>query len=167
MNTQPATITQTRAAFLRSIGLSGAALLSIYCTGCTKAADAVPPNSADGTDSPAVAKGNTDPYAGKIDFTLDLTQPDNAKLKTVGQFVSAGLVIVANTKGGNYVALLSVCTHAGGSLRYRISQNDFLCLEHGGQFNTDGSVKLPPPKQPAPTYTVTLSADGTTLHVVG
>ena len=94
-----------------------------------------------------------------------MTLPDNAKLKTVGQFVSAGLIIVANAKGGNYVALLSVCTHAAGSLRYRITQNDFLCLDHGGLFNVDGSVKMSPPKQAVQSYKVSLSADGNTIHV--
>lgn len=164
MTNQPTQLIQNRAAFLRSLGLSTAALTALYFSGCSKMAT-VTPDPTDGTDSPAVVKGNTDWSLGKVDFTIDMTVADNAKLKTIGQFVSAGLIIVANTKGGKYVALRSVCTHQGGSLRYRISQNDFLCLDHGGQFNTDGSVKMQPPKLPVQTYAVALSSDGNTLHI--
>ena len=164
MLNQPIQTSLSRAAFLRSLGLSTAALTALYFSSCSKGASIVP-DPTDGIDSPAVTKGNTDPGAGKIDFTIDMTLPDNAKLKTVGQFVSAGLIIVANAKGGNYVALLSVCTHAAGSLRYRITQNDFLCLDHGGLFNVDGSVKMSPPKQAVQSYKVSLSADGNTIHV--
>ena len=156
---------QSRAAFLRSLGLSTAALTAFYFSGCSKKATTLTPDPTDGTDSPAIYKGNTDWSAGKVDFTIDLTVPDNAKLKTIGQFITAGLIIVANTKEGKYVAMRSVCTHASGSLWYRISQNDFRCLDHGGLFNTDGSVKMQPPKQPVQTYAVSLSADGNALHV--
>ncbi len=155
----------SRAAFLRSLGLSAATLSAVYFQSCTKATDAVTPDPADGTNSEAVVTGNTDGGLGKVDFTIDLTLTDNVKLKTVGQFVSAGLVIVAHTKSGAFVALKSVCTHAAGSLRYRVSQNDFLCLDHGGQFNTDGSVKLAPPTKPVQVYKTSLSADGNSLHI--
>lgn len=165
MASQPTSESVSRAAFLRSLGLSAATLCALYFSSCAKPAS-ITPDPTDGTDSPAVATGNTDP-AGNVDFTLDLTLPDNAKLKTIGQFATAGLIVVAHTKDDRYVALLSVCTHASGSLWYQVSQDDFRCLDHGGLFHTDGSVKGPPPTKPVKTYTVTLSADKNTLHITG
>ena len=130
--------------------LSAAALSAIYFgSACSNPSVNPAPDPVNGTNSEALAVGSTDPYAGKIDFTLDLNKPGNAKLKTVGQFVSAGLIVVAHVKDGSYVAMLSVCTHASGSLWYRVSQNDFRCQDHGGLFNTDGSVKLDPPNSPS------------------
>ena len=167
MDNSLTTTLQSRAAFLRSLGLSTAALTAFYFSACSKRATTLTPDPTDGTDSPAVYTGNTDWSTGKVDFAIDLTVPDNAKLKTVGQFVSAGLIVVANTNGGQYVALRSVCTHASGSLWYRISQNDFRCLDHGGLFKTDGSVKMQPPQQPVQTYAVSLMANGTVLHITG
>jgi cytochrome b6-f complex iron-sulfur subunit len=167
MTSQPTSESISRAAFLRSLGLSAATLSALYFSACSKGTTNMAPASpTDGTDSPAVAVGKTDP-AGPVDFTLDLTLPDNAKLKTIGQFATAGLIVVAHTKDDRYVALLSVCTHASGSLWYQASQDDFRCLDHGGLFHTDGSVKGPPPTKPVKTYTVTLSADKNTLHVTG
>ena len=164
----PSEAAQSRAAFLRSLGLSATVLSAIYFgIACSKPAVSPAPDPTDGTNSEALAVGATDPFAGKIDFTLDLTKPDNAKLKTVGQFVSAGLIVVAHVKDGSYVAMLSVCTHASGSLWYRVSQNDFRCQDHGGLFTTDGSVKLAPPKQAVKIYSTTLSTDGNSLRVVG
>ncbi len=164
---QPTAESINRATFLRNLGLSAATLSALYFSGCSKGTtDVTPANPTDGTNSSAVATGSTEP-AGKVDFTLDLTQPDNAKLKTIGQFATAGLIVVAHTKDDRYVALLSVCTHASGSLWYQLSQDDFRCLDHGGLFHTDGSVKGPPPTKPVKTYTVTLSADKNTLHVTG
>lgn len=155
----------SRAAFLRSLGLSAATLSALYFSGCSKSAD-VSPAPTDGTNSQAVATGNTDPVVGEINFTLDLTKTENAKLKTKGQFVTAGAVVVANTVNGTFVALLNDCTHDGGPLWYRASQNDFLCQWHGGEFNIDGSVKMAPPSRPEQTFKTTLSADGNTLQVV-
>lgn len=165
MPLKPTTESLNRAAFLRSLGLGAATLSALYFGACTSKQTDVAPNPTDGTDSQAVAKGNTDPFSGKVDFTLDLTLPENAKLKTAGQFASAGLIVVALTTGGKYVSLLSLCTHASGSLWYRASQNDFRCQDHGGLFETNGNVKMAPPTKPVQTYTVTVSADQNTLHI--
>lgn len=154
----------TRSTFLRSLGLSSAALATLYFSSCHhKTVEPAAPE--DGTDSPALVQGNTDPNTGKVDFTIDLTRPENAKLQTVGQFVSANLIVIAHTRQDTYVALLSVCTHAGGSLWYRVSQNDFRCLDHGGLFNTDGSVKHSPPTLPVRTFTVEVNFDKKMLHI--
>ncbi|WP_020601519.1 Rieske (2Fe-2S) protein [Spirosoma spitsbergense] len=163
---QPTTTSINRAAFLRSLGMSAAALSALYFQGCTKS-DSVVADPTDGTDSAGVAVGNTNPGTGKIDFTLDLTRPENAKLKTAGQFVTVGGVVVANTKNGTYVAISNECTHDGGPLWYRISQDDFRCPWHGGLFNTDGSVKMAPPRTAEQLYKTTLSTDKNTLYVTG
>lgn len=155
----------SRAAFLRSLCLSTTALSSLYFQACSKRADLSPIDPVDGANSTAVVVGNADPNAGKIDFTIDLTKPDNAKLATVGQFVTAGGVVVANSKAGHYVALLNECSHDGGPLWYRLSQNDFRCQWHGGLFTINGSVKGPPPTRPQQLLSTMLSADKNTLHI--
>ncbi len=166
MASQPTTESVSRAAFLRSLGLSAAALSALYFSGCSKGTtDVTPASPTDGTDSAGVATGNADPGLGKIDFTLDLTKPDNGKLKTIGQFVTVGGVVVANTKAGQYVAVLNECRHDGGPLGYRLSQDDFRCQWHGALFNTNGTVKAPPATRPVTLLTITLNADKNALHI--
>lgn len=163
---QPTPESISRAAFLRSLGLSATALTALYFQACSKREDLSPVDPIDGNNSIGVVVGNADPNAGKVDFTIDLTKPGNAKLVTVGQFVTIGGVVVANVKNGHYVAMLNECSHDGGPLLYRLSQNDFRCQWHGGLFSVDGSVKGPPPTRPQQLLSSTLSADKNTLHIM-
>jgi cytochrome b6-f complex iron-sulfur subunit len=153
-----------RGEFLRSLGLSSAALMSFYCLGTMTSC------SKGGSDDPAPAptgagfSGNAETAKGAINFTLDLTSSDYAKLKTVGQYVSVGDIVVANANG-TMVALGRICTHQGGSLEYRASQNDFQCNVHQGLYNTNGTVKKDPPTQPVKAYKTALTNNNNTLTV--
>lgn len=161
-----------RGEFLRSLGLSSAALMSFYCLGTTM-------TSCSGKDDPAPATttpgpgltGNADATKGAIDFTLDLTNADYSKLKTQGEFIKVGSVLVANVKGGRYVAMQRLCTHQQqDGVSYRLGSDDFGCNVHGSVFATDGSVKVRAggPSQPAmKLYTTTANADGSKLQVKG
>ncbi len=131
--------------FLATLGLGAAAVVCTYClNGCTP------------TDNPITAPTN-------VDFTLDLTAPANASLKTNGGYIYNGGVIVARTKDGSYVAVSQTCTHAGGTVEYLPSSNRFYCPNHGSNFSTDGSVVNGPAASPLRKYNTTLT--GTSLRV--
>ena len=157
-----------RGDFLRSLGLSTSALMAFYCIGtltsCSKSEDNPSPgtttgngtNTGSGTGTVGFS-GNAESAKGKIDFTLDLTSSTYGGLKTAGGYVKVGDVLVANTKSGQYIAVSKTCTHEGGGLDYRLATDDLLCNNHGGQFNTDGSVKLSPPTKALKVFTATLT----------
>ncbi|GAA4410174.1 hypothetical protein GCM10023187_34470 [Nibrella viscosa] len=158
-----------RGDFLRSLGLSTGALMAFYCMGtltaCSKSGDTPTPNNNNsGTNvgpgtGTAGFTGNAESAKGKIDFTLDLTSSNFSTLKTEGKFVNVGDVLVANAKGNRYIAVAKTCTHEGGGLDYRLATDDLLCNNHGGLFNTNGSVKLAPPTKPIKVFTVALTGD--------
>lgn len=170
MKTNPTTDQMKRGEFLRSLGLSSAALMSFYCLGtsltsCSKSSDPAPATTTSSTTSTALT-GNADSSKGPVDFTLDLASNDYKTLKTVGSYVNVGDIVVANAKGNILVAIGRICTHQAGSLEYQLSDDVFKCNNHQSLFGTDGKVK---PNQLAKSdvkqYKTTLSADGNKLQV--
>lgn len=167
-----------RGEFLRSLGLSTAALMSFYCMGTTmtscssKNDDPAPATGGTTTPGPGTATGltgNADTSKGVVDFTLDLTSTDYSKLKTQGEFVKVGSVLIANVKGGKYVAMQRLCSHQlQDGMSYRLGTDDFNCNVHGSVFANDGSVKVAAggSSQPAmKLYKTTPSADGNKVQV--
>jgi cytochrome b6-f complex iron-sulfur subunit len=137
--------TMDRKEFLSLLGISSAALALTYCFGgCQPAPTAPAPPS-------------------NVDFTLDLTNAANSALKSSGGYVYNGGVIVARTVNGSYVAVSQYCTHAGGTVVYDSSINDFYCPVHGSIYSTTGSVLQGPAASPLVKYNTTLS--GTSLRV--
>jgi len=161
----------SRGQFVRELGLSSAALMALYCMGTTMTAcsnstpDPTPTTPSNPGSTITGLTGNADKSKGKIDFTLDLTSDNYKKLKTEGQFVLIGDVIVANAKGSKLVALSKACTHQGTAVEYRLDKDDFFCPNHGSLFNTNGTVKLSPAPSPLTTYNTQLSANGNSLVV--
>jgi cytochrome b6-f complex iron-sulfur subunit len=145
-----------RGEFLRSLGLSSAALMAFYCMGtltsCSNSGDDPTPGN------PTNPGGNT-----KVDFTLDLNAAANANLKEEGGFITQGNVIVARVKGGSYVALAKNCTHEGTQVAYQLANDRFNCPNHGSNFKTDGTVINGPATTALKAYKTTLS--GTNLRV--
>lgn len=146
----------SRAAFLRTLGLSGATLMSIYCLGgltaCGKEANPQPaPNPGPGT--------------GKLDFSLDLALADNKALNTNGGFVypKNQPIIVARTNAGSFVALAKACTHAGTTVTFEAANDRFHCPNHGSNFSTSGAVLNAPASVELKQYSTELT--GTTLRV--
>ena len=166
MKTNPAIDPMKRSEFLRSLGLSSAALMSFYCMGTLTSCSSKNDDPTPGTGTATGLTGNADVSKGAINFTLDLTNDTYKTLKTVGSFVWVGSVVVANAKGNNLVAIGRVCTHQGGSLEYQLSSDLFQCNLHQSLYETTGKVK---PNQLAPTsvkqYKATLSTDGNKLTV--
>ena len=129
-----------RKEFLSVFGLGAAAVACSYCLGGCKSPD------------PISAPTN-------VDFTLDLTNPTYAALRSVGGYVYNGGVIVARVSNGSYVALSQACTHAGTTVQYVASTNQFYCPSHGSNFGTDGAVINGPAGSPLARYNTTLTGN--------
>ncbi len=160
-----------RGEFIRNLGLSSAALMSFYCMGtltsCSKGSDPAPATTGTGTGTTTSGlTGNADSSAGKVDFTLDLTNATYSGLKTEGNFIKIGSVLVANVKGGNYVTIQRLCTHQGtDNVGYQLAANQFHCDAHGSNFKTDGTVINGPATNAMKLYKSTLSADKNKLQI--
>jgi cytochrome b6-f complex iron-sulfur subunit len=157
-----------RGEFLRSLGLSTSTLMAFYCLGTTMTAcgskdDDPDPDPNPGTGTGTGVTGTT--TGSSINFTVDLANSNNSKLKTAGGFLIFGDVLVAFTTTSNYVALSKICTHEGNTVAYRKDQNDIQCPIHLSEFTLTGAVKQGPAATPLKTYTVTVSSDGNTLTV--
>ncbi len=162
-----------RGEFLRSLGISSAALMAFYCMGtgltaCSNSSDPMPATPTTPTTSTGLT-GNAETAKGAINFTLDLTDANYSKLKTVGEFVTVGNVVVANSTGNKLVAVSRDCTHynpSQGQLLYRKTENDFRCNNHLSEYALDGKVK---PNQQSSNnvaqYKTSLSTDGNKLIV--
>lgn len=83
---------------------------------------------------------DSEPVPTAVDFTLDLSQSQNAALNTPGGSVSANGIIVARLSITEFTALSRACTHAGTPVNYRANEQDFLCPNHGSIFSVNGSV---------------------------
>lgn len=109
-----------RHCFLKSLGLKGAALASIYFTAmghqsCNKAETVAPPSG----------------------FTIDLDDPAYAALKNNGGHIVKNSVVVARTNTGDFVAVTLICSHA--DLPQVVYQTDrFYCPAHGAEFDNAG-----------------------------
>lgn len=166
MNQNPTSEQMNRGEFLRSLGMSSAALMAFYCMGtgltaCSKGSD----NPTPSTPTNGIT-GNADASAGAVSFTADLTNSNFSTLKTVGSFVKVGSVLIANTTGNKYVTIQRLCTHQNqDAVSYVQGSNTFVCSAHGSAFNTDGTVKTGPATTAMKLYTSTISADGNTLTV--
>ena len=103
--------------------------------------------------------GNTPPQ----DLTIDLNDAKYADLNSDGGFVIEGNIIIANVGNDNFVALSKTCTHAGCTVSYSASNNNFPCPCHGSVFSTSGSVVNGPASSPLKAYTITKSGNILTI----
>lgn len=154
---RPETAPIKRGEFLRSLGLSGAALMAVYCMGTTLT------SCSNSSDDPTPNPGPGPGTGTKVDFTLDLTATANADLQGTKAYLIKDNVIVARTGASSYVALSKICTHQGTTVEYEAALNRIHCPNHGSNFNTNGSVINGPAASPLKTYSTTLT--GTTLRV--
>lgn len=174
MENQPTSDVINRGKFLRELGLSSSALMAFYCLGTLSSCSSSDPQPATPTPAPPTGgttglTGNATIAQGKINFTLDLTNATYATLKTEGNFVTVGDVIVANAKGGKLIALSKACTHQNVTVEYQLVADNFYCPPasggHGSRYNDDGSVKNGPAAGALKKYTPTLSANGNSLVI--
>ncbi|HYC11542.1 MAG TPA: non-heme iron oxygenase ferredoxin subunit [Nitrososphaerales archaeon] len=86
--------------------------------------------------------------------------------KVVGFTVDGSKVLVSNIDG-EFHAIGSVCTHAGGPLEKGTLEGQVItCPWHGSRFDvTDGEVVSGPATGPEPAYKVTIEGDYLVLEV--
>ena len=96
--------------------------------------------------NPGGGSGNT--------MTIDLSQAANAALNSDGGSLIKQGIIVANTGGGNFVALSSICTHLGCTIGYSSANNNFPCPCHGSVFSSSGSVVNGPASTALSSYAI-------------
>jgi len=101
------------------------------------------------------------------DTCIDLTDPANATLATVGGTMAFDAdhdtILVARVSETSVIALSAVCTHAGCIVDFNASAQRIDCACHGSEFGLDGHVIHGPAGLPLKMYTATLA--GTTITV--
>ena len=138
----------TRKEFLEQVSGGAGALLMLGCLGGCHKTSTSPSSSAQGPSN--------------VNFTIDVS---TGPLVNNGGYTYNGGVIVARTNSGSFIAVASACTHAGGTVQYSSSANNFLCPNHGAQFDTSGNVVSGPAPAALKKYTTTLN--GHILTVTG
>lgn len=128
-----------RKKFIASVGIGASSLVLSACLGglssCKKA-------------------------TAKVDFTLDVS---TGTLASNGGYLVKDGVIVARTNSGMYIAVAAACTHEGTNVKYNASENDFVCPNHGAQFDNSGVVTKGPANTNLKKYNTSLS--GSSLRV--
>lgn len=99
------------------------------------------------------------PPPTNVDFTLDLTAPENASLVPVGGSLSKSGLIIARLSATEFTALSRSCTHQGTLINYQSTAMNFLCPNHGSKFATSGSVINGPAISPLKKYNTDLMGD--------
>ncbi|MEA1787019.1 Rieske 2Fe-2S domain-containing protein [Arenibacter sp. GZD96] len=114
-----------RKEFLRTLGAGAAFALSFPCLqGCSK----------DGVNGEIV------PVPTGIDFTIDLSTAEGAKLQNNGDFILKELVVVVKNLEGEFIAASQVCSHeAYDQVRFLKANGGFFhCDVHGSRFSQSG-----------------------------
>ncbi len=107
-------------------------------------------------------KHSITPSGSTVNFTIDLNANNYQSLNTVGNYIYINGIIVANTTSG-IIALSKFCTHAGCSVSYNKSSDNFPCPCHGASFADDGTVLGGPTNIPLKKYTVTQNGNILTI----
>jgi cytochrome b6-f complex iron-sulfur subunit len=142
----------TRRGFLKAVAVSGGAVAGgSLLAGCAPAA----------TPSGGASGGKT--------VTLDLTQPANQPLATVGGTLaldadavdSQGLLLVRTSQTA-VSAFSRRCTHQGCTVG-AFSNGVSTCPCHGSEYDTSGAVVRGPAPRPLASYPATVSGDTVTV----
>jgi cytochrome b6-f complex iron-sulfur subunit len=128
---------------------------SVACLACLTNACSKDENGAPG----AVNKPTT-PSTG---FTINL----ESELKAVNDFVAkSGFIVIRKAAGNapaNFLAVSSVCPHAGATVEYMNATSSFLCAAHGSTFSGTGALVQGPATQGLTKLEVEIT--GTTLRL--
>jgi cytochrome b6-f complex iron-sulfur subunit len=102
--------------------------------------------------------------APTVDFTIDISSSQYNALQTNGGYLYSNNIIIARDSKGNFVALYSVCTHAGCTIGFD-GTSQFPCPCHGSIFSESGSVVRGPAATAEKKYNTTLT--GNMLRIYG
>jgi cytochrome b6-f complex iron-sulfur subunit len=131
---------------------------TLLCAGC-----GVSPSSPSGqpdagpAGGPDAASGPAGTSRCGTSLCLDLSDPANAQLANPGGArllsVDGKALIVGRVSATEVVALSSICTHAGCTVRFASTRMSCPC--HGSLFGLDGSVQRGPATRPLTSYATT------------
>lgn len=81
--------------------------------------------------------------AARIDFTIDLTDPQYSQLNSTGGYVvlTKYNIILARTQSGAIAAVSALCTYDNTQLRFDPFSDDFVCPSDQSRFDVSGRVK--------------------------
>ncbi len=103
------------------------------------------------------------PGLGVNSITINL----DSELKAINDFVAKNSVIVIRKTSGNtpasFLAVSSVCPHAGATVEFKSAQSTFSCAAHGSTFAADGALTQGPATKGLTKLTVEVT--GATLSV--
>ena len=147
-----------RAKFLHTVsGGLAAVCVSCLAAACSKS-EAPTPVSA--TTPTPTSPGST-PVSNAFTVKLD------TELRAVNDFIAKSGIILIRLATGNvassFLAVSSVCPHAGSTVEYNNTKSSFLCAAHGSTFSSDGSLVSGPATKGLTKLLVEIS--GTTLTV--
>lgn len=174
INFKTLSLSMERKEFLNLVGISvGAIILQNCMSGCSKAADptpavtppVTPPTT--GTVPPPVSglTGNNSLAKGAINFSVDLTKSDFEILKTNGNALVSGDVIIARTKTGDFLVVEKACTHQGTTIDFVPENTTFKCPNHGSVFESTGNVSVGPAVRALKKYSTTFDGTNNILKV--
>ncbi len=102
---------------------------------------------------------NSYPAPSGVDFTLDLTQGNNTILQSPGGSLIKNGVIIVRELNGDFIVFSNACTHQGATIRYQVSQNNFVCPRHYSYFDITGFPVNGPATFPLRKYKTELNGD--------
>ena len=132
METEATTI--DRSEFFRLVGVSfGAIVLQQCLSGCN-------------------TNNTPEPTPTPTNFSVNINNGTFTALRNAGGFVRLNGVIIARTQQGGFIAVSQACTHEGTLVNYVLSNNTFLCPNHGSVFSSEGEVHTGPATKPLTRY---------------
>lgn len=153
------------------------------CDGCTRrtllqlvAASSLIPLGC-GPSAPSTPVDSNDPDAAPDpgvmlcgnDLCIDLTQPSNSMLTTVGgsRTVSTALdrIIIIRLTATTFNTTSAVCTHQRCNVRFESGTNDMRCPCHGSRFALDGTATAPPAVRSLKVYNHTFDQASSLLTI--
>jgi nitrite reductase/ring-hydroxylating ferredoxin subunit len=166
--------------FLKSLGLTGAALMAAM-TSCIHEEDTVvnaltiPASQSTTPTTSTVASGattspasNTTTANSGVDLSkitnrlLTINLATTTALKTVGGYIAQSGIVVAQVSMGVYVAVTQTCSHEPKKAII-FNKTEFYCTQHGARFDLTGKGKNSFGSKGLTVYKT--ATDGTTLVV--
>jgi len=146
-----------RSKFLHSVS-GGLAAVCVSCLAAACSKDEAPtPNTSTTPNTNPVANPGSNAFTVKLD----------SELRAVNDFISKSGIILIRIATGNvassFLAVSSVCPHAGATVDYNNTKSSFSCAAHGSTFGSDGSLVSGPATKGLTKLIVEIS--GTTLTV--
>jgi nitrite reductase/ring-hydroxylating ferredoxin subunit len=143
-----------RKKFLRTLGAGAAFAITFPCLGsCSK-------------DNEIEGDIVTPPT--NVDFTIDLTSSEAAKLANNGGFILKNLVVVVKNLEGEFVAATQICSHEQYDQVRFVNQDGgiFYCDVHGSRFSQNGTpLNEIPNSTPKALKIYNTTLEGTILRV--